>query len=263
VVAGSLILHGCVAHRDGATPEASTAADYSAQARQRRGDAVALREGRIVARAGRPGFVVAAPHGTSDTRTATIAETIAERTGFGLVVATGFSVRGKQPASAARRYHVNRPFEGVPGRPGDDTATAAARRIYDAYVRRVREAAQGPLQFYVEIHGNDRAETAARIEIATVGVDGELALRLRALGELIRDAHVRAHPHIAALAILVEPADRIVYTAAAAKRHGILALPRQALHIELPRIARVEYADVYTAVLADFLAQAAVLPAGE
>jgi hypothetical protein len=225
--------------------------------------AVALLHGDIAARAGRPGFVVAAPHGTSDAGTAGIAEAIAERTGFGLVVATGFSSGRDIRGRAGRRYHVNRPSEGVAGRPfSTETPSAEARHVYDWYVRRVGDIAQGPLLFYVEIHGNSRPQTAGRIEIATVGVDRELALRLRTLAEMIRDAHARARPEVVRLDILVEPADPVVYTASGAKRDGILTLPLQALHVELPAAARAEFADVYAAVLADFVGQAVSLPAG-
>jgi hypothetical protein len=190
-----------------------------------------------------------------------MAAEIARRTGFGLVVATGFGL-DDEAAAPARRYQVNRPLEGVPGRPGEQEPTAAARVLYEAYEQRVREAARGALRFYAEIHGNNRAQCAGQIEIATVGVDVELALRLRALAELIRDAHLRAHEDVQRLTVLVEPADDVTYRASAAKREGILRLPERALHIELPRCARRDWREIYTAILADFLDQAVTLPIG-
>jgi hypothetical protein len=134
--------------------------------------------------------------------------------------------------------------------------------VYDTYERRVRETAQGPLRFYAEIHGNNRRESANRIEIATVGIDHEYAQRLRTLCELIRDAHLRGHAAAARLDVLVEPADAIFYAATGAKRDGILRMPERALHIELPTAARVEFRDIYIAILADFVAQAVTLPRG-
>jgi len=181
--------------------------------------------GHIEVRPGRPGFVVAAPHGASDVNADEIAAAIARRTGFGLVVATGLS---------------------------------PARHVDEAYERRVLEAAQGPLRFYAEIHGNNRAPCAGRIEIATVGIDRELALRLRALAEVIRDAHLRANPEVQRLDVLIEPADAVT----GAERDGILRLPEQALHIELPRCARPDFRDTYTTILAEFLAQSVPLAAG-
>src|SRR3990172_2754060 len=193
--------------------------------------------GVISGQPGRRGVVVAAPHGTSDVRTGDIAAEIARRTGFGLVVASGVAL-------------------------APDPRTGAGRRVYEAWEARVGEVAQGPLLFYVEIHGNDHRDAAGRIEVATVGVDREDALRLRALLELIRDAHLRGDREAQRLQVLVEPADTLRYAATGAKRDGILRLPRRALHVELPRAARAEWREVYTAILADFLGQAAALLGG-
>jgi hypothetical protein len=217
--------------------------------------------GNIATRPGRPGVVVAAPHGTSDIGTGEMAAEIARRTGFGLVVATGFNVEPDSPQRPGRRYQVNRPVEGVPGRPpSEDADTQVARTVYEAYERSVREVAQGPLRFYTEIHGNNRQEAAGLIEIATVGVDPEQAVKLRTLLELVRDAHLRARPVAMRLDVRVEPADRLVYNASAAKRTGILRLPQRALHIELPRVARQDGRELYTLILSDFLLQAIALP---
>lgn len=244
VVAGALVLHGCVTYP--VEPVQPTTAGA---------------HGWISVHAGRPGTVIAAPHGTSDPRTGEIAAEVARRTGFGLVVASGFAVEPDAPGTPGRRYQVNRPFEGVPGKPpGDEVATDAARQVYEMYEQRVRQAAQGRLTFYAEIHGNNRRDTADRIEIATVGVDRDEAGRLRTLLELCRDAHLRSHPQAPRLDARVEPADPVVYAASGAKRVGILRLPGRALHIELPRVARREWIEMYTAILADFLAQAAALP---
>ena len=174
----------------------------------------------IAARPGRPGVVVAAPPGGSDVSTDAIAVEIARRTGFGLVVAT-------EP--------------------------------HEAYEKRVLEAAQGPLRFYAEIYDADRKDCGGQIEIATVGVDRELALRLRALAELIRDAHLRANGEIQRVDVRIEPADPVAYRAAGAR---ILKLPQRALHIELPRCARRDWRETYTSILADFLVQAVALPVG-
>jgi hypothetical protein len=219
--------------------------------------------GHIIARPGRPGFVVAAPHGSSDVRTGEIAAAVARRTGFGLVVASGFALEPTSGERPGRRYQVNRPFEGAPSRPpSEDSSSDAARRVYDMYARRVRETAQGPLRFFTEIHGNNRLESSGRIEIATVGVDKEYAQRLRALAELVRDAHLRGQTRVPRLEVVVEPADPVFYAASGAKRDGILKLPERALHIELPKAARAEHRELYTAIVADFVAQAVSLPRG-
>src|SRR5438046_1990980 len=136
----------------------------------------------ISAQPGRSGLVIAAPHGTSDGRTADIAADLGRRTGFGIVIATGFAIEPDTRERAGRRDQVNRPTEGVPGRPpAEEVPTDCAREVYDAYEARVREVARGPLRFLAEIHGNNHRDAAGRIEIATVGVDRELAFRIVAL----------------------------------------------------------------------------------
>jgi hypothetical protein len=216
--------------------------------------------GTISVRPGRAGFVVAAPHGTSDTHTAEIAAELARRTGFGLVVASGFTLEADTPERPGRRYQVNRPTEGYPGRPAaEEVETVSARHVYAEYESRVRETARAPLRVYVEVHGNGRRESADRLEIATVGIGLDDAWRLRTLLELIRDARLRRHAGAPRLAVLIEPLDALRYTASGAKQFGILRLPSCALHVEIPRVARTEWRALYADVLADFLIEAARL----
>ncbi|PYN08289.1 MAG: hypothetical protein DME06_16360, partial [Candidatus Rokuibacteriota bacterium] len=172
--------------------------------------------GQIWTKPGRAGVVVAAPHGTSDPYTGEIAAEVARRTGFGLVVAGGFGLEAEASGRPGRRYEVNRPTEGVPGRPSaEEVATPSAERVYAEFERRVLEAAAAPLALYVEIHGNGSRESAGRLEIATVGIDRDDAWRLRTLLELIRDARLRTEPAAPRLAVLVEPLDELRYTASA------------------------------------------------
>src|SRR5690242_21896640 len=87
--------------------------------------------GRIWTKPGRAGVVIAAPHGTSDPYTGEIAAELARRTGFGLVVAGGFGLEAEAGGRPARRYEVNRPTEGVPGRPpAEEVATPSAGQVY-------------------------------------------------------------------------------------------------------------------------------------
>src|SRR2546422_1626167 len=161
--------------------------------------------GRISGQLGQRGVVIAAPHGNSDARTGEIAAELGRRTGFGVVIATGFNLEPDTRDRPGRRYHVNRPFEGTPGRPpSEDVATESARQVYEAYERRVREVAQGPLTLDTEIHGNNHRDAGNRIEIATVGIDRDEAGRLRTLFELVRDAHLRVNRGAPHLEILIE-----------------------------------------------------------
>ena len=176
--------------------------------------------------AARAGVVVAARGAATDRGAGEIAAEIARRTGFGLVVSD----------------------------------SDGARSVDEAYERRVREAAQGPLQLYVEIQGNDRRDAADRIEIATVGVDAEQAVKLRTLLELVRDAHLRARPAGMRLEVRVRPADPVVQAASGAGRAGNSRPSSRALHIELPRVARQEGRQLYALILTDFLREAIALP---
>ncbi len=212
--------------------------------------------GRFVTVPGRAGLVIGAPHGGSDDGTDRISQEVAKRTGFGLVLATGFA----KLDSAGRRFSVNRPTEGVPGRsPGEEVYTEDARLVYDAYVQWVNEVARGPIRLLVELHGSARAESAGRVEIATVGIDRQQAWQLRTLFELIRDAHLRAWPETPRLEVLVEPIDRLRLSATGAKQIGVLRLPQEALHIELPKAARTQGRAAYAEILAEFLREVATL----
>jgi hypothetical protein len=173
--------------------------------------------------------VIGAPEGTSDTGVERVCRDLARLTGFGVVVPA-------RPADPDLR------FEGLPLDP--------------AYQRQVRDAARGPLQLYVEVRGDGRAERVPRVEIDTLGLSPEEAWQLKTLFELIRDARVdgRAVPRFE---VRVEPADRRAPTAAALG-------PPIALRIDLPRPARTSYREAYTELLGDFLVQSAtvLIPAG-
>ena len=227
--------------------------------------AVRPEPGSFTVERGQPGLVIGAPHGTSDIATDRMGQDLARRTGWSAVIARGFSGRGP----GGPRLHVNRPTESAPGASAaSEIESGDARQVYEAYAAHVAAAAQGPLRLYVEVHGNAHEESAARIEIATVGVDRDAAWRLRTLLELIRDTHLDGSAARDAggerlrLEVLVEPLDRIHYTASAAKARGLLRTVPCALHIELPRAARTTHREVYTAVLADFLVQAAAVVVG-
>jgi len=205
-------------------------------------------QGTFTVQKGRAGLVIGAPD--------VIGTDLARLTGFSVVIARGF---GKLDAEG-RRYNVNRPTESVAGTsPAGEKESAEARRVYETYDRSVSEAAQGPLRYYVEVHGNAHEESAGRVEIATVGISTDEAWRLKALLELVRDAHLRSRPDVPRLEILVGPVDALRYTASQARAGGLLGRSDKALHIELPRVARTTYREAYTAVLAVFLAQSADL----
>src|SRR5438132_11621587 len=101
-------------------------------------------QGAIGAQPGRSGLVIAAPHDTSDVRTADIAADLGRRTGFGVVIATGFAI---EPDTRER-----------PGRsPSEQVPTDCAREVDEAYEARVREVARGPLRSVAETRRDNHA----------------------------------------------------------------------------------------------------------
>lgn len=197
--------------------------------------------GRFEVRKGRPGLVIGAPHGTSDTSTDLVGRELARLTGWGFVVAAGSS----RLDADGRRLNV----------------TEEGRRVYQAYQGAVSEAAQGSLLLYVEVHGNGHRESAGRIEIATLGLSLAEAWRLKTLLELIRDSRLGTGEGVQRLEVRVESIDPLRATASVANRYGVLTSRGRALYIDLPRTARTTHREAYTALLADALSQwAALLP---
>ncbi len=190
------------------------------------------------------GVVIAAPHGTHDINTGPIAIGVARRLGAGYVV-----FRGTAPGL---RINVNRPTEGAGRACPNEPPTDRARSAYDAYVRVVRTAAGiDRVPLYVEIHGNAEPRTAQNIEVASKGITAADAGALKDAYPGILTVVRREWPSFPALALLIEPADRIFFTASCAKALGIFAtemIPR-ALHFEFPRAAREETALEATATL--------------
>ncbi len=194
---------------------------------QGRGGLTAPGEGSFEVVKGRPGMVIGSPPGTSGRGTAIIARDLAQLTGWSLVVATGFS--------------------------GLD---ADVNRSTEAYRRHVAEAAQGPVRLYVEVDGDGHGDGAGRLEIATVGLERGDTWRLKTLFELIRDSHVD-DPSVPRLEVLVEARDPVRYTTSASKQSGIETATPRALQIELPRVARTTYRQVYTELLGALLNESA------
>jgi hypothetical protein len=180
------------------------------------------------------GVVIAAPHGTFDANTPPIVVEAARQAQAGYLVARRFVVDKV-------RINVNRPTEGAFLGCSQEPQTERARDVYEAYRAAVARAAAGTaLRLYVEVHGNSNPKTGHNIEVATVGITAAEA-------QAVKDAYatmlarvrgsVRDFPE---LALLVEPVDRITYTAGCAKKLGALTVgfaPR-AVHFEFPRSAR-------------------------
>jgi hypothetical protein len=108
---------------------------------------------------GQPGIVVAAPHGTTDLGSYATAQEVRELLGASGVFVKGFWLTGEgtrapvQRAAGEKRIriNVNRPTEQSGG---GVWYSGRAAHINDRYVALVREASQGPLNWFFEIHSS-------------------------------------------------------------------------------------------------------------
>jgi hypothetical protein len=191
---------------------------------------------------GRPGVVVGVPHGTPDVGTLDLGRILRERLGAGGVYVTGFW-NGK----TRERINVNRPTEQVIGPESQvlrqwssERAVAANRRYEDL----VRQAAQGRVRVFYEMHSNHRPEFAGAFEVSTRGVSREEAERLK---QAFAAAQGRLGPDVPRLAMHVSPVDKVTYPNYAAAS-TISKLSQRGCAIEGPgavlakRAWRLEYA---------------------
>jgi hypothetical protein len=155
---------------------------------------------------GRPGTVIGVPHGTADGGTLELGRVLSQRLGAGVVIVTGF-----WDPKTRQRVNVNRPSEELVGKGSEvlrewqsPRATAANQR-YDASVR---EAAQGRLKAFYEIHSNHKPQLEDSIQVSTLGVSYGDAKALKAAFEKARE---RLGTDVPRLAIRVSPLDKVPY----------------------------------------------------
>jgi hypothetical protein len=181
------------------------------------------------------GILVTAPHGTFDHNTAAIAVKAAKHLKAGYVVARGFN--------PGVRINVSRPTEGSGLACNREQQTGRAHEVYLEYDRLVALASGGtPQRLYIEVHGNARAETSGNVEIATKGISADEAAQVKAAFPAFLNIVKMEWPSYPALQLLIEPVDRVYWTAMCAKRIGTMVsdkLPR-ALHFEFLVAAREE-----------------------
>ncbi len=180
------------------------------------------------------GVLVAAPHGTYDANTAALAIDTARRLGAGYLVFRGVG-------SGGLRINVNRPTEGAGRECASEIRSERAHSVYDTYLRLAHRASGGrPLSLYVEIHGNAEPRSAQNIETASKGISAAEALALKESYPAALSTVRQEWARFPALRLLVEPVDRVFFTASCVKAIGILSidLAQRALHFELPRAAR-------------------------
>lgn len=208
--------------------------------------------GRFEAQSANQGMVVAAPHGTYDIRTDILAKNVARMLGAGYVIALGFS-------PTVSRVNVNRPTEGAGRVCERERHTQRAREVYDHYVGLIEKSSGGkPLRLYVELHGHTSLPFSNRLEIATVGISWEEARRVKERFPAFLAQAKAAYPAYPELDLRMEPVDKVFFGAGCNKKIGYLSTGRmaRALHMEIPRSARVPEALEATAVLVNAIARA-------
>lgn len=199
---------------------------------------------------GRPGIVVAAPHGTADGGSLHMAREICARTGASGVLVTGF-----WDGPTRRRINVNRNTEQTMGPQStvlEQAYSPLAAHVNARYTALVREAAQGPLRWFFEIHANSDPAYADVVAVSTMGIDLGEAQRFKEGFIAVRDR--RIPPDGPRLGILVTPADRIRFNFQAAS--SISSHARRGFLIENPRrmMRDAAWRSRYAAVLADLIA---------
>ena len=201
---------------------------------------------------GRPGVVVGVPHGTPDVGTLEVGRILSERLGAGGVFVTGF-----WDAKSRQRINVNRPTEQIIGQDSQvlrqwqsDRAVAANAR----YIALVKDAAQGRLKVFYEIHSNHRPLLADSIEVSTLGLFRGDAARLKAAFEAALD---RLAPDVPRLSIHVSPLDKVSYPNYRAAS-SISELSERGCAIESPGhvLSRRAWRLAYGACLADAIKEA-------
>ena len=215
---------------------------------------------RIPSRKELRGIVLGAPHGTFDQYTAEIVKEISFQTGLPAVIARGFT----PTEGSGWRINVNRPTERRYPSGEIEIDTERARKVYQSFQQLVFSAAAQHLDLYVDVHQNGRQQN---IEVATVGISREQALRIKNRYHEIRDRVLRGRPDIETVDLAIEPIDSVEIGAWAAKASGILGVAKKSLHFELPAhrvLQSSKSREAYTQILATLLDRtAAETPPGK
>ncbi|MDO8655834.1 MAG: hypothetical protein Q7K45_01220 [Nanoarchaeota archaeon] len=163
-------------------------------------------------------ITVVAPHGGYDFNTENVVLEMTKQYPVNYVLAIGF--RNKDG------INVNRPTEAV----SDEIRSERAALVYEVFRDCVD---QYPQRMYLEIHGYNEDSDTKGIQIATVNVDAQKA-------RFIKNYLKQNLPsELAGTDVVIQPIDRIHYTAGWNKRIGMLShCDNVCIHIELPRSFR-------------------------
>ena len=190
------------------------------------------------------GVVIGAPRGETERGAAEYARAISEKTGAGLLVASGF---------ASRRLAVTQPLV------GSTPALAAAEdplkrgSIYREFKSMLRQTARGDIKLYVGVRSFPTGNPADRMEIAASGFTFEELQILRESFFRVRDRLVIAEG-IPRVSISIDPLDKVSWRVAGMKHHGVLMSAERGLNLRLPQVLLAAPAEaIYVRVLSQWI----------
>lgn len=202
-----------------------------------------------------PGLVLAAPHEGYDMYTGDITNRVANRIGWGRVIAKEY-----RDSKAKRWLDVNRPTQrlwSLGGKRGKEQTTRAGREAFAKYLGRLRTAgqvAEGPLTLLVEFHGHNRrvqvGTQKVRLDVIECASRGFSDAELRELQTRYRRLAAERWPVGPIIELHFDQLDssyryrgttqRFYFRASGAKKAGSLqaSVTTRALHFELPQNVR-------------------------
>ena len=155
----------------------------------------------------------APPHGKTEPAAVSYATSIADATGAGIVIAYGFSskrIAVTQPLVRESRAAVVASFRDI------------RASIYPEFKTLLRNAAGGPVKFYVGFRIAGEKTGLKRIEVATTGFSFEQARVLKEAFSRIRDREIEVrYPKFD---IALDPLDGLSWSVEGFKHHGVLML---------------------------------------
>ena len=197
------------------------------------------------------GIIVGAPHGLAEPAAAQYATAISDKTGAGLVIAYGFG---------SRRIAVTRPLvDRYDLTSGSGANRRAPGSIYGEFKTALRNAADGPLRFYLGIRLAEATSESSRIEVTAAGFTIEQIKSLKNKFLQIRDRSI-ANGATPKIALAIDPVDQIHWRVLGVKHHGVLMLAERGLTVRLPRaLAKSAVKALYSEILSAWFSQALTL----
>lgn len=187
------------------------------------------------------GVVIGAPFGLSEPDAVDYATTISDETGAGLVAAYGFR---------SKRVTVEQPLVYTAPHSVVAVKFSSPGSVYPEFGALLRDAADGPLKFYVGVRVVEEINKLARIEVATSGLTFEQIKALKETYFRLRDREL-GNSAVPKVDVALNPLDDVSWNVTGVKNHGVLMLAEKGLVLQLPHclggaLAKSVYAKILT-----------------